>query len=61
MSANQFLMQYQETDWNFIKKLTGMKHTVVVAECHTYGEKYYFELPKRNNTVVVSNLAETSV
>ena len=54
-------MQYQETDWNFIKRLTGMKHTVVVAECHTYGEKYYFELPKRNNTVVVSNLAETSV
>lgn len=50
-NTNQFVMQYRETDWDFIKRLAGMNHTVVVADCHTYGEKYYFGLPERNNTI----------
>ncbi len=50
-SIGGFLMQYRETDWNFIKRLAGMNHTVVVADCYTHGEKYYFGLPERNNTI----------
>ncbi len=42
-----FIMQYQETDWEFIKRLAAMNHTVVCADCSTKGEKYYFGLPER--------------
>lgn len=45
----QFIMQYRETDWEFVKRLAGMKHTVLVADCSTCGEKYYFGLPDRQN------------
>lgn len=46
-AINQFIMQYQETDWSFIKRLASMNHTVVVADCSTLGEKYFFGLPDR--------------
>lgn len=49
--TNQFIMQYQETDWEFIKRLASTKHTVVVADASTGGEKYYFGLPDRENTI----------
>lgn len=49
--TGQFIMQYRETDWEFIKRLAGMKHTVLVADCATCGEKYYFGLPDRKDTV----------
>lgn len=49
--ANRFLMQYQETDWKFLKRLASINHTVLVADVSTYGEKYYFGLPDRKNTI----------
>lgn len=30
--TNRFIMQYQETDWNFIKRLASINHTVVMAD-----------------------------
>lgn len=47
----QLIMQYQETDWSFIKRLASMNHTVVVADCTTLGEKYFFGLPNRKATI----------
>lgn len=58
-NTDQFIMQYRETDWNFIKRLASMNHTVVVADCRIYGEKYYFGLPKMENTIS-SNAVEYS-
>nr|WP_289707071.1 contractile injection system protein, VgrG/Pvc8 family [Enterocloster clostridioformis] len=46
-SIGQFIMQYKETDWKFIKRLASMNQTVVVADCSTPGEKYYFGIPNR--------------
>lgn len=51
-SINQFIMQYHETDWSFVKRLASMNHTVVVADCYTKGGKYYFGLPARNDTII---------
>ena len=42
-----FIMQYKETDWEFIKRLAAMNHTVIFADCSTKGEKYHFGLPER--------------
>ncbi len=43
----RFLMQYRETDWEFIKRLAAMNHTTVFADCLTKGEKYHFGIPDR--------------
>lgn len=45
----QLLMQYRETDWTFVKRLASMNNTVVIADCSTQGEKYYFGLPSRQD------------
>lgn len=47
----QMIMQYQETDWGFIKRLASMNHTVVVADYSTMGEKYFFGLPDRREAL----------
>ena len=46
-SIGHFIMQYGETDWEFIKRLAAMNQTVVFADCSTRGEKYHFGIPER--------------
>lgn len=48
-SIDTFLVQYKETDWEFIKRLASREQTVVVAEYKTQGIKYYFGLPDRKD------------
>lgn len=43
----QLVVQYKETDWEFLKRLAGQNHTVLVADVQTKGSKYYFGLPRR--------------
>jgi len=47
----QLVVQYQETDWEFIKRLASQNHTVVVPDAETKGSKYYFGLPKRDAAI----------
>ncbi|MDF2888557.1 MAG: hypothetical protein K0R23_2942 [Lacrimispora sp.] len=44
---DRFIMQYRETDWEFIKRLASMNHTVIFADCATKGERYHFGIPDR--------------
>lgn len=48
---DHFLMQYKETDWNFIKRLASRAGTVVVPEYKTSGIKYYFGIPNRRDSI----------
>lgn len=48
----QLVVQYQETDWEFMKRLASQNKTVVVADAETQGSKYYFGLPKRDATII---------
>ena len=59
-SIGQFIMQYRETDWNFIKRLASMNHTALVTDCRIYGEKYYFGLPETGNTISGDTVEFTS-
>ena len=43
--TGQLIMQYQETDWAFVKRLASMNQTVLMPSCTEPGEKYYFGLP----------------
>lgn len=47
------LVQYQETDWEFILRLASHFQTVVVADYLTEGEKFYFGLPDREALEVI--------
>lgn len=50
-ATGQFVMQYQETDWTFIKRLASMNNTVAVASSSVYGQKYYFGVPEGKSTI----------
>lgn len=53
----ELVVQYQETDWAFIKRLASQNHTVVVPDAETKGSKYYFGLPKRD-AVITGDMQE---
>ena len=39
------VLQYQETDWEFVRRLASDFHTVVIPDCKTQGVRYFFGLP----------------
>lgn len=44
-SINKFVVQYKETDWNFIKRLASHFESVVFPEYKVNGSRYYFGIP----------------
>lgn len=46
-TIEHFVMQYMETDWEFIKRLVSLKHSVVLPECMEEGVKYSLGIPER--------------
>lgn len=42
-----FVMQYEETDWGFLKRIAGYLNTVLVPACQVRGEKYFFGVPEK--------------
>ena len=50
-TIDEFIMQYGETDWQFIKRLASRIQTVVVPEYKTLGAKFYFGIPVRNDSL----------
>ena len=55
-AIKQFIMQYQETDWNFIKRLASIKQTLIIADSSVQASRYYFGLPDRENTIKGDNI-----
>lgn len=60
-NIEQFIMQYRETDWQFINRLASRIQTVVVPEYKTEGLKYYFGLPNRNDSISESTCEYTMI
>lgn len=44
-----FVMQYGETDWEFLKRMAGVMNTILVASCKVEGAKYFFGLPEKHS------------
>ncbi|WP_250277185.1 type VI secretion system Vgr family protein [[Clostridium] colinum] len=44
-SINKFILQYKETDWNFIKRLASHFESVLFPEYKVSGSRYYFGIP----------------
>jgi len=51
----EFVIQYQENDWDFIKRLASCLNTVVVPDTKTGGVRYYFGLPNFGKKVIAQN------
>lgn len=51
-----FLIQYQENDWTFIKRLASCLNTMVVPDIKTGGVKYYFGLPNLGEKTIPQNI-----
>lgn len=49
----ELVVQYQETDWEFLLRLASHFHMTVLADFLTPGVKFYFGLPKRQNGMQV--------
>lgn len=47
--CKDFLMQYYETDWEFISRLASAFHTVPISESRVKGVRYYFGIPNKKN------------
>lgn len=46
-TIGRFIMQYKETDWEFIKRLASKNHVAVFADCSVKGENYHFGILDR--------------
>lgn len=44
---DDFILQYEETDWGFLKRLSSRFNSYLVPNTNGEGVKYYFDLPKR--------------
>ena len=49
-----FLVQYRENDWNFIKRIAALKNTIIMPDYQSEGVKYFFGMPKRETKVLTS-------
>ena len=54
-SLPDFLIQYRENDWNFVKRIAALKETVIIPDYQTRGVKYFFGMPKRDRKVLSSS------
>lgn len=49
-ATEDFLMQYQETDWEFLKRLVSTSNSVLLADDETGGVKLYMGIPDFGRT-----------
>ena len=46
-SLSGFMLQYEETDWEFLRRSASHLNTVLVPSCKVKGVKYFFGLPEK--------------
>lgn len=50
--ADGLVVQYEETDWMFLKRLAGRVHTVLVPDCTNDFICFYFGIPRKKEKAV---------
>lgn len=54
VSLPGFTLQYEETDWEFLKRIVSHLNTVMVPSCKVKGAKYFFGLPEKKANIKFS-------
>ena len=42
----ELVLQHEDTDWNFLKRVSARKNSFLVADCRREGCRLYYDLPK---------------
>ena len=58
--TEEMIVQYQETDWEFLKRLASHLQTVVVPEVQTEGVRVYVGLPQRSGILKTTATSYTA-
>lgn len=53
-NIQNLILQYKETDWEFLKRLASHFETVLIPDVETYGSKFYFGVPKFTDEFVIN-------
>lgn len=54
-TLRELVVQYSETDWEFINRMATHFQTVILPEYQLGGEKYYFGVPEKKNGVKIES------
>jgi uncharacterized protein YueI len=54
-TIGKFIMQYQETDWQFVKRLASRFHTGLIPDLSSAKAKFYFGLPEGGSGETLAN------
>lgn len=52
---HQFLLQFQETDWEFLLRLAANAGTVLIPEYTMKGKNFYFGYPQRDREIEIDS------
>jgi len=55
-STGRFITQYEETDWEFIKRVASMNHTFLIPESTYYKTAFWIGLPEGRKMQLVSDV-----
>ncbi len=55
--TNSLLVQYKETDWEFLKRIAAELNTVLISDCKNDKASFYFGIPERTHTFDFSYLS----
>lgn len=50
--TGELILQYQETDWEFLKRVASRKHQFLVPDSQTKGVKLFYALPEGENFIL---------
>lgn len=50
--TGELILQYQETDWDFLKRVASRKHQFLVPDSRTNGVKFFYALPEGENFIL---------
>lgn len=57
----EMVVQYNETDWEFLKRLASRMGCFLTAACHRKGSKYYWGIPELGRRKVADNRKYTVI
>ena len=55
-----FVLQYEETDWEFLKRIASLLNSVLVPSCKVQGVKYFFGIPEKKSKLELDTESYTT-
>lgn len=53
-NIENLILQYKETDWEFLKRIASHFNSVLIPDTETFGTKFYFGVPNFSSNIVIN-------